>query len=121
MPSHHCGVDLDSYELVFLVRPPDAPDYDESTLDQIQREHMAFHAELRARGEVATNGPLLDPPDPALRGITIYRTGSVERARVLAEQDPAVRAGRLAVQVMTWWCPSGTLTRSGQPVQVPER
>ena len=113
-------MDLDSYELVLLVRPPDAPDYDEPTLDRIQREHLAFHADLRGRGEIATNGPLLDPPDPVLRGITIYRTGSLERARELAEQDPAVRAGRLAVQVMTWWCPPGTLARPGRRVQVPE-
>jgi uncharacterized protein len=113
-------MDLDAYELVFLVRPQHAPDYDEATLDRIQREHLAFHADLRVRGQVATNGPLLDAPDPALRGITVYRTGSLERTRELAEQDPAVRAGRLAVQVMTWWCPSGTLRSSGRPIHLDE-
>jgi uncharacterized protein len=25
-------------------------------------------------------------------------------------------AGRLVVDVMTWWCPSGTMTRPGRPV-----
>jgi uncharacterized protein YciI len=113
-------VDLDAYELVFLVRPTDAPDYDEPTLDRIQQAHLAFHADLRARGEVATNGPVLDPPDPALRGITIYRTGSLERARELAEQDPAVRAGRLAVQVTTWCCPAGTMVRPGRRLPPPQ-
>jgi uncharacterized protein len=120
LPRDDGAVDLDAYELVFLVRPQDAPTYDEEVLDRIQRDHLAFHADLRARGEVATNGPLIDPPDSTLRGITIYRTGSLERARDLAEQDPAVRAGRLAVQVMTWWCPSGTLARSGRRIEVPE-
>jgi uncharacterized protein len=113
-------VDLDAYEIVFLVRPRDAPPYDDSTLDRIQREHQAFHADLRARGEVVTNGPFIDPPDESLRGITIYRTGSVDRARQLAEQDPAVRAGRLVVQAMAWWCPSGTMVRPGQPVDLPD-
>jgi uncharacterized protein YciI len=111
-------VDLDAYEIVFLVRPQDAPDYDEPTLDRIQQEHLAFHANLRARGEVVTNGPLIDPPDASLRGITIYRTGSVDRARQLAEQDPAVRAGRLSVQAMVWWCPSGTMVRPGRRVNL---
>jgi uncharacterized protein YciI len=109
-------MDIDAYELVLLVRPPDAPEFDEPTLDRIQQEHLAFHADLRARGEVVTNGPVIDPPDPSLRGLTIYRTGSVERARELAGQDPSVRAGRLAVQVMTWWCPSGTMTRPGRRI-----
>ena len=111
-------MELDAYEMVFLLRPQDAPDYDEPTLDRIQREHLAFHAELRARGEVVTNGPLIDPPDESLRGITIYRTGSLDRARQLAEQDPAVRAGRLAVQAMVWWCPSGTMVRPGGRVEL---
>ena len=112
-------MDLDAYELVLLVRPADARDYDEGTLERIQREHIAFHADLRARGEVVTNGPLIEGPDAALRGLTVYRTGSLERARELAEQDPAVVAGRLAVQVMTWWCPSGTMVRPGRPVELP--
>jgi uncharacterized protein YciI len=113
-------MDLDAYELVLLVRPPDAPEYDEATLDRLQQEHLAFHDELRARGDVVTNGPLIDPPDPALRGITIYRTGSVARARELAEGDPSVRAGRLVVHVMTWWSPSGTMVRPGRPVDLGE-
>ena len=112
-------MDLDAYELVLLIRPADARDYDDVTLERIQREHLAFHAALRARGEVVTNGPLIDAPEPSLRGVTIYRTGSLERARELAEQDPAVVAGRLAVQVMTWWCPSGTMVRSGRAIDVP--
>ena len=114
-------MDLDAYELVLLVRPPDAPEFDEETLDRLQHEHLAFHADRRAAGDVVTNGPVIDPPDPTLRGITIYRTGSLERARELAEQDPSVRAGRLAVQVMGWWCPSGTMIHPGSPVEVPER
>jgi hypothetical protein len=31
----------------------------------------------------------------------------LEEARALAEQDPAVGAGRLAVEVLTWYFPRG--------------
>jgi hypothetical protein len=109
-------VELEAFELVILRRPPDAQDYDEETLAQIQREHLVYHASLRDAGIVATNGPLIDPPDELLRGLTFYRTGSLAEARRLAEQDPAVRAGRLVVDVMTWWCPAGTMVLSGAPV-----
>jgi uncharacterized protein YciI len=69
---------------------------------------------------VVTNGPVLDQPDESFRGLTIYRTGSLEEARALAEQDPAVLAGRLAIEVMTWWCPQGTMSRPGRPVAAPD-
>jgi uncharacterized protein YciI len=111
-------VDLEAFELVVLRRPADARGYDEATLDRIQREHLAYLGALRDSGEIVTNGPVLDQPDESVRGIAFYRTGSLTRARELAEADPAVRAGRLAIDVMTWWCPPGTMVRPGAPVSV---
>lgn len=113
-------MELETFELVILRRPPRPREYDDETAGRIQREHLAFHAALRASGEVVTNGPLRDQPDESLRGLTFYRTGSLERTRELAEQDPAVRAGRLEVEVMTWWCPAGTMTRPGRAITVPD-
>jgi uncharacterized protein len=109
-------VDLEAFELVLLRRPASAPYYPDEELDRIQREHLAFHAELRAAGRVVTNGPVDGEPDSSLRGLTFYRTGSLERSRQLAENDPAVRAGRLAVEIMTWYCPPGTMRQPGRPV-----
>ena len=109
-------MDLEAFELVLLRRPANAPDYPEEELERIQREHLAYHAQLRQAGDVATNGPVDGPPDPSLRGLAFYRTGSIERSRQLAEADPAVLAGRLTVEIMTWYCPPGTLTRPGRVV-----
>jgi uncharacterized protein YciI len=111
-------VSLEAFELVFLRRPADPPSYDEDVLGRIQSEHVAYHAQLRAAGQVVTNGPVTDQPDESLRGLTFYRTGSLDRARELAEGDPAVRAGRLAVDVMTWYCPAGTMCEPGRPVSL---
>jgi uncharacterized protein YciI len=109
-------MDLEAFELVLLRRPASAPDYPDEELERIQREHLAFHAELRAAGQIVTNGPVDEQPDPSLRGLTFYRTGSLDRSRQLAENDPAVRAGRLAVEIMTWYCPPGTMRQPGRPV-----
>jgi|SRR5947209_14484145 len=106
-------MELDSFELVLLRRPADAPEYDEATLERIQREHVEYHSALRQAGQVVTNGPVGDQPDESLRGLAFYRTGSLEEARRLAEADPAVRAARLEVEVMRWYCPSGTMVRPG--------
>ena len=112
-------MDLETFELVLLRRPASAPAYPDEELERIQREHLAYHAGLREAGHVVTNGPVDGQPDPSLRGLAFYRTGSLERSRQLAEADPAVRAGRLAVEIMTWYCPPGTMSRPGRAVTLP--
>jgi uncharacterized protein YciI len=107
-------VQLEAFELVLLRRPPDAPAYPDEVLERIQQEHVAYHASLREAGQVVTNGPVSEQPDPSLRGLTFYRTGSLDRSRQLAEADPAVRAGRLTVEIMTWYCPPGTMRQPGR-------
>ena len=109
-------MDLEAYELVLLRRPENATPYDDAELERIQREHLAHHARLRESGHVVTNGPVTDQSEESLRGLTFYRTGSIEQARQLAEADPAVLAGRLTVDIMTWYCPPGTMTKPGRPV-----
>jgi len=106
-------MDLEAFELVLLRRPDSAPDYPEEELERIQREHLAYLAQLRAAGHIVTNGPVDEQPDPSLRGLAFYRTGS------LAEADPAVRAGRLVAEIMTWYCPPGTMSRPGRAVALP--
>jgi uncharacterized protein len=112
-------MELESFELVLLRRPPEPTAYPDAELSRIQAEHLAYHARLRAEGVIVTNGPVLDQPDPSLRGLAFYRTGSIERSRQLAEGDPAVRAGRLTVEIMTWYCPPATMTSPGQPIALP--
>ena len=109
-------MDLEAFELVLLRRPASPSDYPDEELDRIQREHLAYYAGLRAAGQVVTNGPVVEQPDPSLRGLGFYRTGSLGQSRQLAEADPAVRAGRLAVEIMTWYCPPGTMSQPGRSV-----
>jgi uncharacterized protein len=111
-------VDLEAFELVLLRTPENAPAYDDAELERIQGEHLAHHARLRESGQVVTNGPVVDQPDTSLRGLAFYRTGSLEQARQLAEADPAVRAGRLTVEIMTWYCPPGSMSRPGRAITI---
>ena len=67
---------------------------------------------------MVTNGPVRDQADVTLRGLAFYRTGSLAEARQLAEADPAVRAGRLAVEIMTWYCPPGTMSKPGRAITI---
>jgi uncharacterized protein len=110
-------MELEAFELVLLRRPSEAPTFDNAKLELIQSEHIAYHAALRESGQIVTNGPVRDQVDESLRGLTFYRTGSLDNARRLAEADPAVRAGRLAVDVMWWYCPVGTMVHRGSALR----
>jgi uncharacterized protein len=112
------AIDLHAFQLILLRRPDDAPDYDDEAAEQIQRDHLAFYTAMRQAGHVVTNGPVRDQPDDALRGIAIFATESVERAAELANTDPAVQAGRLEVEAMTWLCRPGTMIRDGIPITI---
>jgi uncharacterized protein YciI len=110
--------ELERFQLVLLRRPAGAPEYDEATLDRLQGEHLAFLDGLRGEGVVATYGPVLDQPDPTLRGLVLYRAGSVEEALARGAEDPLVVAGRLELEGMTYLCPPGGFTAPGEPIQL---
>jgi uncharacterized protein len=107
-------VRFDQHTIVLLVRPPDAPELSEQEAAELQDRHLAFRAGLRDRGLLVGGGPLLDQDDERLRGISIMSVDP-ETARRVSEEDPAVRAGRLAVQVMTWMVPAGNLSFEDVP------
>ena len=99
---------FDRHTVVLLVRPPDAPELSEAEAAELQDRHLAFRADLRDRGYLLGGGPLVDQDDERLRGISIMACDP-ETARRISSEDPAVQAGRLAVEVMTWMVPAGNI------------
>jgi uncharacterized protein YciI len=102
-------IDLESYQLVLLQRPEHPREYAEDKLEEIQQAHLAHLGQLAKSGKLMVAGPLGDQPDPRLRGLEVFRAGSLEEAKRLAEEDPAVKAGRLEAVVMTWYTEKGAL------------
>jgi uncharacterized protein len=101
-------VELENYTFVLLRRGPRAFEYTEAELEEIQRGHLAFLDEMREQGHLLLSGPFRDQEDETKRGFCVYRTGLAETRR-LSEDDPAIRAGRMTVEVMTWLTPKGVL------------
>ena len=100
---------LEAYQLVILQRPEHPREYPEGKLEEIQQAHLAHLRELARAGKLLVAGPLDDQPDPRMRGIEIFRVGSLEEAKRLAAEDPAEKAGRLEPVVMTWFTEKGAL------------
>ncbi len=101
-------MEFERYSFVILRRGPRAAAFAGEELDRLQEAHLAHLVALREQGHLLAAGPFDDQPDESFRGIAIYGTG-LEETRRLAEQDPAVQAGRLAVDVMSWYVPAGEL------------
>ena len=102
-------MDLESYVFVALRRPAGAPNYPTDELERIQEGHLANLDALREAGKLLAAGPFSEQPDDSLRGMCIFAT-SIEEARELMSHDPAVRAGRLEAEVMTWWTKRGSVS-----------
>jgi uncharacterized protein YciI len=101
-------MELDSYTFVLLKRGPRAADFSDEELEHYQAAHLAHLAAMREAGKMVAAGSFTDQPDESLRGFCLYSC-PLEEARELAGRDPSVRAGRMAVELMTWWTPRGSV------------
>jgi uncharacterized protein YciI len=101
-------MELEAFTFVLLRRGPRAGDYTDEELDEIQKEHLAFLDRMRDQGYMLLSGPFRDQEDETKRGFSVYRTGLDETRRLL-EDDPALQAGRMTVEVMTWLTRKGAL------------
>ncbi|MGY4772787.1 YciI family protein [Kribbella sp. CWNU-51] len=99
---------FDRYTVILLALRPDAPTMTDEEADELQDRHLAHGADMQERGLVLARGPLVDQDNERYRGFSIWSVDAAT-ARKHAEADPAVRAGRLAVEVMTWMMPAGNL------------
>jgi len=75
--------------------------------EEIQKGHMANINRLAQMKKLIAAGPFGD--DGQLRGIFVFRVGSLDEAKALTATDPAVQAGRLAMDIHPWMVPDGIL------------
>jgi uncharacterized protein len=81
---------------------------DAETAARLQKEHLAYMASQAGAGRLVLAGPITLTGGER-RGIVAYRLPTLEEARTVAEADPMVKAGRLAVELHPWMLPQGIL------------
>lgn len=95
---------MQQYFMAFLKKGPNRSQTKEEA-DSLQALHMSHLGKMYEEGFADISGPFGD--DGELRGITIYNVSSLQIADSLANLDPMVQAGRLAVEIKPWWAAKG--------------
>ena len=73
----------------------------EEEVNEIHAAHLMHLFTLKEQGIILINGPLLDHPE--IKGISIFNSNNKEEVLALANQDPAVIAGRLVNEAYEWF------------------
>ncbi|MEM9918136.1 MAG: YciI family protein [Bacteroidota bacterium] len=95
---------MKKYYMVFLKTGPERGQ-DPSEAAKLQKAHLAHLGAMVEAKKICMVGPF--ESEGAIRGIAIYSTPTMAEADSLAHADPAVKAGRLSVEVHPWWAAVG--------------
>jgi uncharacterized protein YciI len=108
--------DMGKMQMLFLEQSSEWKTGDRA--DEIRKEHRAYIEGLITNGKLALWGEVAS--EGGLREIGVVKTESIEEARALTQLFPAVKAGMLKADVLSWYAarnlikpPQAPLTRSG--------
>lgn len=96
-----------TYYFTFLRRGPKWTAERTPETDRLQAAHMANINAMAKTRKLVIAGPFENGGDYA--GVFVFKVGSLEEAKALAESDPAIKAGRLVSDVHPWLVAQGSL------------
>lgn len=93
-------------KLFVMLRRTEKP----SLIPELLAAHLRWMMERESEGVVFLSGPVAPRQGTvALDGMTILRTGSMEKAEVIAHQDPFVVSGAVSFEMREWTAFEGAI------------
>lgn len=91
---------MKTYVLALLKAGPNR-NQDSATAARLQAAHLANIQRMAQEGKLVLAGPFMDEGE--LQGIYVFNVETVDEARALTESDPAIKAGRLVMELHPWY------------------
>ena len=90
------------------------PVVEPAALQETLPEHLAYQKDMEAAGKLAFAGPLSDETGEQMTGagLIVYRAGSLDEARAVAEADPMHANGKRSYTIRKWLINEGSLNLS---------
>jgi uncharacterized protein YciI len=92
---------LVEFHMALLKLGPNWKGVDSPQQTKIHSEQKAYFEELVKSGKAVLGGPFEDDGD--IKGLYVFRAKNADEARAWVEDDPAVKAGHLTVEMHPWW------------------
>ncbi len=99
------------YVMAILKAGPNQ-DHSPEEAAKLQKAHMDNIGRMAKSGDLVVAGPFAKN-ELGFRGIYVFNVKTIEEAKSLTESDPAIQAGRLAMELIPWYS-------SAALMQVPE-
>lgn len=101
--------EMQQYFMGFLRRGPAWSAEKTPEVLRISEGHMNHIKAMGDSGKLVLAGPfeVEGTPPNALAGILLFDVGTIEEARALAAEDPAVKEGRFTLEVIPWYGAKG--------------
>ena len=94
------------YVMALLKEGPNR-DQDSTEAAQLQRAHLDNIKRMAEEGKLVMAGPFFY--DWEVKGIYIFAVETIEEAEELTKSDPAIRAGRLIMELHPWYGSAGLM------------
>lgn len=98
-------IQMTTYYVAFLKKGPKWNEHTDAERAEIQKGHMAHIRKMADDKVLILAGPFTDNGD--LRGMFIFLAGSMDEAKKIAENDPAVKSGRMVLEFHPWYSAKG--------------
>ena len=97
--------EMTTYIMGLLRKGPGWTAADTPETQRLQAAHMANIKKMADTGKLIVAGPFGDSGD--FRGVFIFEKVSFDEARAMVAGDPAVKSGRLIVDLHPWFAAAG--------------
>jgi uncharacterized protein YciI len=103
-PGFEIPKDMTTYYVALYVRGPKFMETDSPEHQALTKRHLSYIRKMIEQKTYVFAGPLLDGGDK--QGLAIVAAPSVEDAKRIAEGDPAIAAGHMAIELHPAMLPS---------------